>query len=70
MYTLTFVEKSNYLQIIFSGNFEAGDVHSSWSEINAYLKEHTYQHILVEEDLGTTGELRTLEVFEAAKFLA
>lgn len=69
-YSLSFHENGDYLQVLFSGNFGNGDVLSIWREINDYLGVHSNKRVLVEEQPGTVGKLDTLEVFEAARFLA
>lgn len=69
-YELTYIENNDHLQILFSGRFIDGDVLALWREIVGYLETHCHKRILIEEQPGTVGQLKTLEVFEAARFIA
>ena len=69
-YALSFSENNHYLHIGFTGDFRPGDVKALWAEIHAYLNLHPQNRILVEEQPGATGRLETLEVYEAAAYLA
>ncbi len=69
-YSLCINEKNDHLHVLFSGRFIEGDVLALWRELVGYLETHSHRRILIEEQTGTVGHLKTLEVFEAAKFLA
>ena len=70
-YTLAFRDQKTHLQVLFDGNFRAGDVKHIWEEIQEYLSDHPSKRVLVEEKPGATAELLdTTEIYDAAKFFA
>lgn len=70
-YTLSFRDRETHLQILFDGNFRAGDVKHIWEDIQEYLSDHPSKRVLVEEKAGATAELLdTTEIYDVAKFFA
>lgn len=64
------IEDVEYAHVVYSGDFQAGDAKSMWSEIIDHLGSSSQRSILVEEHPSTTGSTELGEVYDTAVLLA